>query len=329
MKFRKTLSTTATLLLIFVTATYSSFAATKAAPKQIKVVAARPNLVTNLSAAAGDQISAILTTSTAVAYVGTMESSTVAPYTAQQIGGTDGFIAVIDATGAPIWDLRLGTAQDDIATAVARDRVGNFWVVGVSAKPAAITQTQTATDPQVINVDGVSVDPVTTPNSNLSQMVVWKVDVSGAIQATYVYDTYGVIMPTAITYSATKFIITGLVGSTISQQGFKVELDSLGHFSKFVSNKVVALSTSQVTSIKAGANTIKYFSGVKTITGIKSWKPKVLTPVVVSYSRSGAISSAYSLPGKVLSVSWQAGVGLVALSEIGNSYGISIIDGLA
>ena len=122
MKFRKTLSTTATLLLIFATVTDSSFAATKTVPKQIKVVAARPNLVTNLSAAAGDQISAILTTSTAVAYVGTMESSTVAPYTAQQIGGTDGFIAVIDATGAPIWDLRLGTAQDDIATAVARDR---------------------------------------------------------------------------------------------------------------------------------------------------------------------------------------------------------------
>ena len=328
MKFRKTLSSTAALLLL-ATANNSSFAATKAVPKQIKVVAARPNLVTNLSAAAGDQISAILTTSTAVAYVGTMESSTVVPYTAQQIGGTDGFIAVIDATGAPIWDLRLGTAQDDIATAVARDRAGNFWVVGVSAKPAAVTQTQTATDPQVINVDGVSVDPVTTPNSNLSQLVVWKVDVSGAIQATYAYDTYGVILPSAISYSGTKFIITGLVGSTISQQGFKVELDSTGHFSKFVSNKVEAPPTNQAVSIKAGTSTIKYFTSTKTIAGIKSWKPKIPLPVAVRYNRSGVVTSAYSLSGKVLSVTWQAGVGLVALSEIGTSYGISIIDGLA
>jgi hypothetical protein len=63
--------------------------------------------------------------------------------------------------------------------------------------------------------------------------------------------------------------------------------------------------------------------------GIKNWKPKSSTPVLVSYSRSGAITSAYSLQGKVISVTWEAGIGFVALSELGTGYGITIIDALA
>jgi hypothetical protein len=328
-KFRKTLSSIAAVLLLFIPTTTPSFATNKTLTKLVKVVAARPTLLTNLSAAPGDQISSIIATSTAIAYVGTMENSAAAPYTAPQIGGTDGFIAVIDSTGAPIWDLRLGTQQDDIATAVARDKAGNFWVVGVTAKPVATPITPTTSDSQGINVDGVVVDPVTTPNSSLNQLVVWKVDVNGAITATYIYDTFGVILPSAITYSGSKFIITGLVGSTIAQQGFKVEVDSNGQFSKFVSDKTPIKSASGVLVLKVGAGTIKFFNASTSILGIKNWKPKSSTPVLVSYSRSGAITSAYSLQGKVISVTWEAGIGFVALSELGTGYGITIINALA
>jgi len=330
-KFRKTLSFAAIFFLLIIATTNSSTAATKVVPKPIKVVAAKPNFITNLSSAPGDQISAIITAPKMVAYVGTMESSTVAPYTAPQIGGTDGFIAAIDATGVPIWDLRLGTTQDDIATAVARDLDGNFWVVGVSAKPPVSQPTPTPEPSanQPINVDGVSVDPVTTPTSTLGQMVVWKVSSSGVITATYTYDTYGVILPSDISYLQGKFLVTGFVGSLISQQGFKVELDATGNFSKFVSNKTSLTPNNKVVTIKAGLGTIKYFPATKVIAGIKSWKPKTALPAIVRYSHSGAITAAYSLPGKILSVSWRVGIGFVALSEIGNNYGITIIDGVA
>ena len=327
MKFRKIFCGTTVFLVIFLATT--GFAAPKVTPKSLKVIATLPNLITNLSKAPGDEISAIIATQGAIAYVGTIESSTVAPLTAPQIGGTDGFVAAIDSSGAPLWDLRLGTSQDDIATAVARDKLGNFWIVGASAKPASPAPAPVPEVGPVINVDGVKVDPTITQASVLSQLVVWKVAATGEIKGTYTYDTYGVILPEVITNSGSKFVITGSVGSDLGQQGFKVEFDGAGRFSKFVSNESAKPAASNVLSLKVGTGTIKSFVSNKPIAGVPSWKPKNPTPVAIKYAGSGALVSAYSLSGNVLAVTWQAGIGLVVLSEVGDGYGITIIAGLA
>jgi hypothetical protein len=65
-----------------------------------------------------------------VAIVGTVESGLVNIVTSPTLGGSDGFISALDKTKKLVWNLRLGSSSDDIATAVTKDREGFFWVVG-------------------------------------------------------------------------------------------------------------------------------------------------------------------------------------------------------
>ncbi len=51
------------------------------------------------------------------------------------LGGSDGFISALDIHGTHLWNLRLGTAGDDVATAGYIDAQGNIWIAGASAIP--------------------------------------------------------------------------------------------------------------------------------------------------------------------------------------------------
>jgi len=97
----------------------------------------------------------------------TVTGSTLFPSEAS-IGGTDGYLTMLDSSLNPVWTHRFGTANDDVATALTRDSAGVIWTVGVSTKQVEPTPVSSPTQsPAVIptfNPDGVAtVSPTVAP----------------------------------------------------------------------------------------------------------------------------------------------------------------------
>ena len=311
-------------LVITALITILSISPASAVTKVIKVLPVKPILITTLSGSSGDQISAVSTTATEIALVGTVESSTASQVTTSAyLGGSDGFIASIDPTGNHLWDLHLGSIGDEIATAVVRDKVGSFWVFGASAIPAT-PPIPTAPDSTTVNIDNVVIDPLTNSNNSLTQLMAWKVSLTGQLVATYSYDAGGVVNPNSVTFDGTTFLVSGL----IEDQRFTVRVSQTGEFTKFTRVTSKAVIAPAITTIKAGTGSMKSFISKGAIKGVTSWKPKSAIPVLIEYNKAGAITRASYFQGKVISVLWQSGIGPIVITERSDGYGINIL-GLA
>ena len=77
-----------------------------------------------------------------------------------------------------------------------------------------------------------------------------------------------------------------------------------------------------ITVINAGSYTFKSFISKTTIIGIPSWKAKTPTPVVLEYNKAKTLKAAYALKGNITHRIWQAGTGLVVISDLGSSTAI-------
>ena len=302
-----------------------SFTSTaEAVTKPIKVLPVQPNLITNLSGSKGDQISAITSATAQIILVGTLESTTTSVLNnSSALGGSDGFITSLSPTGDHLWDLRLGGATDDIACALVRDKTGSIWIAGASAKPTAAPTTPVP-DTSSINIDAIDVDPISIPSNTLTQIILWKVSLLGQLQATYTYDFGGFVAPNSLAFDGTNFTI----GGVLENQSFSLKVSELGEFSKLIKTNVKKESPVSIQTLKAGTGTMKSFISKTAITGIPSWKPKSPIPVLIEYNKAKAITRASYFKGKVIAVTWQAGIGPIVITELSEGYGINIL-GLA
>ena len=293
----------------------------------IKVLPSKPAITAVSPVGSGDQISDFSLNSSLIAVVGTVETGLVDLVTSPTLGGSDGFISALDKSKKPLWNLRLGGLQDDIATAITKDKAGNFWVVGATSKPL-----ETATpvlDNSAVNLDSVVVEAVVTPTNTLNRLVLWKIGVAGDLSQTYFYDVDGVIAPTGISVSGMTLTMIGNLSKDLVTQQFAISADMTGIFSELKLGKISTMKSTAIQTIKAGKNKITSFISKTTIIDIPSWRAKVPTPVIVKYSKARKALAANSLPGKVKKVLWQSGLGVVVLVEVNSDNQIHLLINMA
>ena len=78
-------------------------------------------------------------------------------------------------------------------------------------------------------------------------------------------------------------------------------------------------------TIPAGANIVKSYLSHSTMKGIPSWKPKSAIPVLIKYTKKGSLVSANYVQGLVMKVIYQSGIGIIAITERSDGYGVIII----
>ncbi len=300
---------------------------TPAANAAIRVTPAKAPITAISPAGSGDQISDFTVNPTVIAIVGTIESGLTNLVTAPTLGGSDGFITALDKSKVRLWDLRLGSSSDDIATAITKDKSGYFWIVGATSKP--IETTTSIIDTATLNLDSVVVDPVTTPINSLNRLVIWKVGVTGQLAETYYFDVDGMVAPSVINFDGTNFKVTGNITKDLVTQQFSISLDQSGSFSELTLGKIAAVKPPAIATIKAGVNNLKSFISKTTIIGIPSWRAKSPTPVIVKYTKAGKVLAANSFTGKVKKVLWQSGIGAVVLVETNLDNEIHVLPNMA
>ena len=300
---------------------------TPEAEAALKVTASKASITAISPAGSGDQISDFTVNPTEIAIVGTIENGLANLVTAPTLGGSDGFISAMDESKVHLWDLRLGSANDDIATAITKDKSGYFWIAGATSKP--LETTTTTLDPAVVNLDSVIVDPVQTPTNSLTRLVIWKIGITGQLAETYFYDSDGVIVPSAINFDGVNLRVTGNITKDSATQQFSILVDQAGIFSKFTPGKISAAKPPAIEVVKAGVNNLKSFISKTTIIGIPGWRAKTPTPVIVKYTKVGKALAANSFAGKVKKILWQAGIGAVVLVETNSENEIHLLANMA
>lgn len=293
----------------------------------IKVLPSKPAITAISPVGSGDQISDFSLNSTSISVVGTVEAGLANLVTTPALGGSDGFITNLDKNRKLIWNLRLGSSNDDIATAITRDRSGFFWVVGATSKP--IDSATVAIDGSIVNLDSVTVDAAVSPKNALTRLALWKIGINGELSQSFFYDANGIIAPSSISVSGTGLKIIGKFTEDLLTQQFSISADLNGVFSGFKKEKAVSPKPAAIETIKAGANKITSFISKTTIIDIPSWRAKKPTPVIVKYTNKGKALAANSLPGKVKKVLWQSGIGAVALVEVNSDNQIHLLSNMA
>lgn len=306
-----------------------SSSAASAAIKPVKVIAVKPLKIATLAGASGDDISAALLTNAAIVLVGTVEGNGGGWVTTPTLGGTDGFITDLDLSGTHLWDLRLGTTGDEIATDVAKDSLGSFWVLG-AANSLTSPSASPAPSTTPLNPDGISIDPTTAANLGLTQLTVWKVSRAGQLLATYSLLAPAVINPQHIRFDGSaNFTITGQIAAGASTKNFSLSLDASGSFGTIVQSKLVVTKPLSTLVLAAGINNWRIFTSSSAISGIPSWAPKKATLVAVSYSKAGRVLTANSFTGKLRYALWARTPGLVLITEQSTGFGLTIVAPLA
>lgn len=292
----------------------------------IKVLPSKPAITAVSPAGSGDQISDLALNSNLLAVVGTVETGLADFVTSPTLGGSDGFISTFDRSKKLIWNLRLGSASDDIATAITRDREGFFWVVGATSRP---TDTATvAIDASAINLDLISVEKPISPKNTLNRLVLWKIGSNGEIAQTFFSDVNGLIAPTAITLSGASLKVVGNITEQERTEQFSISASLAGVFSEIIIGKILTPKPPAIERIKAGPNRITSFISKTTIVDIPIWRAKKPTPVIVKYTNKGKALAANSLPGKVKKVLWQSGIGAAVLVEVNSDNQVHLLSNM-
>ena len=292
----------------------------------IKVLPSKPAITAVSPAGSGDQISDLALNSNLLAIVGTVETGLVDLVTSPTLGGSDGFISTFDKTKKLVWNLRLGSSSDDIATAITKDREGFFWVVGATSKP--LETTTAVIDTSTINLDSVSAENVVTPQNALNRLALWKIGSDGKISQTFHSDVNGLIAPSSIMLSGSGLKIVGSFTQEGKTEQFSISASLAGVFAEIKLGKIPTPKLTAIQTIKAGPNKITSFISKTTIIDIPSWRAKKPTPVIVKYTNKGKALAANSLPGKVKKVLWQSGIGTAVLVEVNSENQVHLLSNM-
>ena len=179
-----------------------------------------------------DQVSDLLLTPTAISIIGTTEAAT-SSWIAGNLGGrSDGFISTFSKTGSPLWNLRLGGINSEMATSAALDADGSIWIVGASAQ--AVNTTPSPTPTNILNPDKVIIEPIPGAARSLNKLNIWQVSATGQLLNSFETQTASIVNPQKIIVTATGLAIFGDLYEKSTVKGFFVSVSKAGLFTASV-----------------------------------------------------------------------------------------------
>ncbi|HEY4898726.1 MAG TPA: hypothetical protein VIH79_03290 [Candidatus Nanopelagicaceae bacterium] len=272
-----------------------------AAAKPLVLRPLLPTLSTNFSG--GDEVQYLLTTPTSIVLIGTLETTSSPLVTATPLGGSDGFITAVDFHGAHLWDLRLGTSGDDVATTGYLDALGNYWVVGTSAIAANST----------------------TPASGLQRLTVWEINSTGVLENTYTKDLQDVAVPTSMALKGSNYLIQGN-SSKIGSPTFTISITTLGTFGTIKYSSISSPLNSQIFTAKSAAYNWLSYVTAKAIKGVLGFTPhQSITVLIKSSLKGGNTTGIYSLRGTPILMQYQVGIGVVVVTNYSGTYLLTLV----
>jgi hypothetical protein len=231
-----------------------------------------------------DQVSNVVLTPVSAILIGTIESSN-STWINGNLGGTsDGFIASYSSLGAPLWNLRLGGVENEIATSAALDTDGSIWVLGAST--SLVTPTPKPTTGQALNPDNVVSEPVQVKNSPLNRIKLWQISGAGSLLNSFEYISENMIDPRKILISGANLIIFGNSYSKSDVSGFYISANKFGAFSPKVKYGVKTTQLSSAIINSDASFTVVGMSGDKLL---KTKALSKLDAITIKVSSSGVL----------------------------------------
>ena len=205
-----------------------------------------------------DEVSDISLTPVSVVLTGTTESA-ISTWISGSLGGlSDGFVVSYSSLGAPLWNLRLGSSANEIATSTAIDIDGSIWVAG--AGTAITTPTPSTTQGKALNPDNVVLDPLQPSYTPLNRIKLWQVSSTGNLLNTFEVVSENIIHPKKLLISGPNLIIVGDIYEKSAVKGFYITATKTGVFSPIIKYGIKstqinsALSSSDGSIIAVGSS---------------------------------------------------------------------------
>ena len=276
----------------------SASAATTAPPIAIPLLPLSPTVSTNFTG--GDEISQLLTSPTNILVFGTIETTTSQLVISPPLGGSDGFISALTPQGGRAWDLRLGTAGDDVATAGCLDTQGNIWVAGASTNPASSL-------------------------SGLTRLTVCEVSSTGSLVNTFTKDLSDIDIPTSIAIKGGNFILQG-VSAKSGFPTFAVTVSPLGAIGPVKNATAKPAPNAQNFYVASSAYGWQSFNSTKSVKGVLGLgSPQGINYLLKSSLKDKVLKAAYSVQGAPLAMQYQPNIGVVLLTQGSGSYFLNIL----
>ena len=206
-----------------------------------------------------DQISSVLLTPISIIITGTTESPSSSWINSALAGVSDGFIASYSSLGAPLWNIRLGSNANEIATSAAIDLDGSIWIAGATS--ALVSPNPTAIPPKVLNPDNVILDPTAAVSTPLNRIKIWQISSSGNLLNSFEYIGENIINPKKLLVTDTNLIILGSIYDKSSVAGFYLSASKSGVFTPIIKFGSKSTQINSAISNKDGSITAVGSSG--------------------------------------------------------------------
>ena len=254
-----------------------------------------------------DQVSDVVLTPVSAILIGTSESPNSTWINGNLGGASDGFIASYSSLGAPLWNLRLGGAENEIATSAAIDADGSIWVLG--AATSLVTPTPKPATGPVLNPDNVVPEPGQVKNSPLNRIKLWQVSNTGRLLNSFEFISENIINPRKIIISGANINIFGNSYNKSDVSGFYISANKFGAFSPKVKYGV---KTTQISSAIINTDASFTLVGMSGDQLLKSKALSKLDAITMKTSSTGVLQVVGRATLKNTTRSWSSiGAGLL------------------
>jgi hypothetical protein len=254
-----------------------------------------------------DQVSDVVLTPVSAILIGTIESPNSTWINGNLGGASDGFIASYSSLGAPLWNLRLGGAENEIATSAAIDADGSIWVLG--AATSLVTPTPKPATGPVLNPDNVVPEPGQVKNSPLNRIKLWQVSNTGRLLNSFEFISENIINPRKIIISGANLNIFGNSYIKSDVSGFYISANKFGAFSPKIKYGV---KTTQISSAIINTDASFTLVGMSGDQLLKSKALSKLDAITMKTSSTGVLQVVGRATLKNTTRSWSSiGAGLL------------------
>ena len=221
-----------------------------------------PFLSTTISGNDNDEIIGITSTKKHWIVAGNLVGDFLGTTPLNPLGGVDSWVSAFDSSGVNVWSLRVGTTEDDVATAVAVDSKEQIWVAGLAQSDKDLTVITTtdsssttveAPPIQTPTVQTLNPDTVTSENLNplrkdLKFITVVQIDQNGLLINRFATALKNFGYVTAVIPGSSGIYLIGVeIAKTGGERSFLQSLSSTGEFGpKFYFGKSATTLTSGV-----------------------------------------------------------------------------------
>ena len=271
-----------------------------------------PFLSTTISGNDNDEIIGITSTKKNWIVAGNLVGDFLGTTPLNSLGGVDSWVSAFDSSGVNVWSLRVGTTEDDVATAIAADSKEQIWVAGLAqsdkdstviANTESSSSTVEAPPIQTPTVQTLNPDTVTSENLNplrkdLKFLTVVQIDKNGLLINRYTTALKNFGYVTAVIPGSSGIYLIGVeIAKTGGERSFLQSLSSTGEFGpKFYFGKSATTLTSGV------------LNKDKTLTLVGN-SAEVITKKSVVGKVDGIILNVSPSDGKILKIVRSNGVG--------------------